>query len=616
MAQRPATRTRARLTSAALALSLLGLGPSSMAQTAQRHAAVAEPEPPPAAAPPPAADPAPAAAPVEAASKPSPARQLLATVQTARSEVDGLRRAALPSNAAEREVARGALIESSASYRQELVEAALAVAEAPGPAGAADEQRELTAVLGSELENETPRIAAEIAESLQLTIRLTDETNGATPETRAGIAQRRNRAMGWYTQLFGQFRDNLRARTRLGQDTKADRTRFITLLREASLLTNTALKRAESTVSELTPSPGAPLAPAAQAHLDALREHRDLLAAALRRFIDYMSEQGLDTVQLRQDLISTTGEMSHDILDPRVLEGLFGEWKTKTLRWASERAPEVAFGLLSFAVVLGLFGVLARIGRGLVRRAFARSKGTVSGLAGDFVVTSTGRLLWVLGFVIAAAQLGIEVAPLIAGLGIAGFVVGFALQDTLSNFAAGMMILIYRPFDIGDMIEAGGVEGNVKAMTLVYTSVLTPDNQMLIVPNSKIWGGVIRNVTHQDKRRIDLQFAVSYRDDLARAEALFGAALRDNPRVLEEPAPSVRLHELAESCARFVVRPWVQTADYWETYWELTRDVKRRFDAEGFSFPFPQRDLHIYDERRLDRVARDSEVAPAQSGLR
>jgi small conductance mechanosensitive channel len=194
--------------------------------------------------------------------------------------------------------------------------------------------------------------------------------------------------------------------------------------------------------------------------------------------------------------------------------------------------------------------------------------------------------------------------------------VGFALQDTLSNFAAGMMILIYRPFDIGDLIEAGGVQGNVRAMTLVYTSVLTPDNQMLIVPNSKIWGGVIRNVTYQDKRRIDLQFAVSYRDDLARAEEIFATALRENPRVLKDPAPDVRLHELADSCARFVVRPWVATADYWEAYWELTRDVKRRLDAEGFSFPFPQQDLHIYDERVLDRAGRDSEVVPAQSGVR
>jgi small conductance mechanosensitive channel len=551
---------------------------------------------------------APASAPRAA---PSAARQLLDSLGSAKTEVTEMRRVALPLGEEGHETGFGAVIEAGSRYRRTLADAALTAARSPAPAGTVEELRELRSMLMSELEAEASRLAEEAAKTLALIVRLAGEADSAAPDARVDVERRKNRAIGWYTLLFGSFHDNLAARTRLGLDVSLDRAKFVTLLQEASKLTSSALRNAESAAVALEPKPGATLEPEAQARLAASQEFRKLLADAQRKYIDYMDEYGLNTVQLRQDLISTTGDVSHDILDPRVLGGLFGEWKGKTLRWLSERAPVVAFSLLSFAVIIAMFGILARVGRGLVRRAFSRSKGTVSGLAGDFVVTSTGRLIWLLGLVIAAAQLGIEVAPLIAGLGIAGFVAGFALQDTLSNFAAGLMILIYRPFDVGDFIQASGVEGNVRAMTLVYTSVLTPDNQMLIVPNSKVWGGVIRNVTHQAKRRVDLQFSVSYRDDLARAEALLVATLRENPRVLKDPAPDVQLHELGDSSAKFVVRPWVNTQDYWPAYWEVTREVKRRFDQEGFAPPFPQQELHIHDERRFDRAARDSEVVVA-----
>jgi len=201
-----------------------------------------------------------------------------------------------------------------------------------------------------------------------------------------------------------------------------------------------------------------------------------------------------------------------------------------------------------------------------------------------------------LGFLIAIAQLGIEVAPLLAGLGIAGFVVGFALQDTLSNFASGMMILVYRPFDVGDVIEAGGVSGKVDQMNLVSTMVLTFDNQLLVVPNSKIWGDVIRNVTHRDKRRVDLTFGIGYSDDIPTAERILTEIVAAHDKVLDDPEPVIRLHELGESSVNFIVRPWSKTSDYWDVYWDVTREVKRRFDEEGVSIPFPQRDVHIYQD--------------------
>jgi small conductance mechanosensitive channel len=188
------------------------------------------------------------------------------------------------------------------------------------------------------------------------------------------------------------------------------------------------------------------------------------------------------------------------------------------------------------------------------------------------------------------------VAPLLAGLGIAGLVIGFALQDTLSNFASGMMILIYRPFDVGDVVEAGGVMGKVDQMNLVSTMVLTFDNQMLVVPNKQIWGGVIRNVTHQDTRRVDMTFGIGYSDDIPTAEKVLAEIVTSHEKVLKDPEPVIRLHELGDSSVNFIVRPWSKTDEYWDVYWDITREVKRRFDEEGISIPFPQRDVHIYRE--------------------
>jgi small conductance mechanosensitive channel len=181
----------------------------------------------------------------------------------------------------------------------------------------------------------------------------------------------------------------------------------------------------------------------------------------------------------------------------------------------------------------------------------------------------------------------------LAGLGIAGFIVGFALQDTLGNFASGLLILFYRPFDVGDFVNAGGVEGMVNHMNLVNTTFMTLDNQRLVVPNNQIWGSVIRNVTAQTTRRIDLVFGISYDDDIEKAERIFAEIFDSQPQILDDPEPMIRLHELGDSSVNFVVRPWVATEDYWETYWEITKQVKLRFDQEGVSIPYPQHDIHM-----------------------
>jgi small conductance mechanosensitive channel len=212
-------------------------------------------------------------------------------------------------------------------------------------------------------------------------------------------------------------------------------------------------------------------------------------------------------------------------------------------------------------------------------------------------VSIAAKAVMIVGILVGLSQLGFQLGPILAGLGVAGFIVGFALQDTLSNFAAGAMILIYRPYDVGDMIEAaGGVFGKVSHMSLVSTTILTIDNQTLVVPNSKIWGDVIKNVTAQRERRIDMVFGISYSDDIPKAEQILESILEQHPKVLKEPEPIVKLHNLGDSSVDFVVRPWVRTEDYWDVHWDVTREVKMRFDAEGVSIPFPQRDVHFYRE--------------------
>jgi len=188
----------------------------------------------------------------------------------------------------------------------------------------------------------------------------------------------------------------------------------------------------------------------------------------------------------------------------------------------------------------------------------------------------------------------VDVAPLLAGVGVVGFVLGFALQDTLANFAAGFMILLNRPYDVGNVVTAAGVTGSVESMSLVSTTLKTPDNQRIIVPNGSIWGGVIQNVTSQETRRVDLIFGCGYEDDISKAQAVLEDIVSSHELVLKDPAPVIRLHELADSSVNFIVRPWTKTSDYWAVYWDLTRTVKERFDSEGLSIPYPQQDVHMH----------------------
>ncbi len=397
-------------------------------------------------------------------------------------------------------------------------------------------------------------------------------------------------------RLLEYFDSNIDQRASLGEDVSAVTEHLKERLQARADGLAGLLRQTKKDIDALVDKPGSDQDAEAQEELVSLRDYRDVLAESQRLTVRLMEKNGMQTAELRQGLISATGRLSQDILDREVAGGLLEQWFADAGDWLRNNGTELVFRALTFILILLGFWVLARIARGAVRRGLERAKLEVSSLAREFFVKSTGRLVMLIGLIIAIAQLGVEVAPLLAGLGIAGFVVGFALQDTLSNFASGLMILVYRPYDVGDAIEAGGVIGAVNQMNLVSTMIMTFDNQLLVVPNNKIWGDVIRNITHQETRRIDMTFGIAYSDDIAKAERVLGEIVASHEKVLEDPAPVIRLHELGDSSMNFVVRPWSKTSDYWDVYWDITREVKHRFDAEGISIPFPQRDVHVYHE--------------------
>ena len=326
---------------------------------------------------------------------------------------------------------------------------------------------------------------------------------------------------------------------------------------------------------------------------------RSHLIGGLRTLTVAMESIGMDTQDYRSMLITEEG-ISFHLLDSDVLARLMKDWLLAVKSFGASHGPDLLFNLLVFVAILFLFRMLSRLARRLVQAVLDRSKADLSYLLKNTAVSVTGGLVMTVGILVALSQIGLSVGPMLAGLGIAGFIVGFALQDTLGNFASGAMILIYRPFDVDDYVEITGASGLVKQMNLVSTTITTFDNQTLVVPNSKIWGDVIKNVTHQKVRRVDLEFGIGYQDDIPKAERILAEAASDHELVLDLPETNVRVHSLGDSSVNLILRPWVKTEDYWTVYWDLTRDVKLRFDREGITIPFPQRDVHLYRPEPAD----------------
>ncbi len=283
--------------------------------------------------------------------------------------------------------------------------------------------------------------------------------------------------------------------------------------------------------------------------------------------------------------------------DEIVTEAIAFDWSTLP-QLLQEKGIDLSVDLgIKVVTALAIFFVGKFIIR-LVMRALQKvmQKQDVEDTLETFVSNLVRSALMIVLVIATIGALGIETTSFIAIFGAAGLAVGLALQGSLSNFASGVLIVLFRPYRVGDFVEAAGIAGVVEQVQILTTIMKTGDNKQIIVPNSQIMDSIITNYSANDTRRVDMVVGVSYDDDLDKVRETIEALIAADDRILDEPAPKIAVSELADSSVNFVVRPWVNSADYWGVMFDLTEAIKKRFDKEGISFPFPQQDVHLYKQ--------------------
>ncbi len=246
----------------------------------------------------------------------------------------------------------------------------------------------------------------------------------------------------------------------------------------------------------------------------------------------------------------------------------------------------IVMALVIFFIGKSLIKVLVNLARKLMAKA------KIDNILINFIASIVSTLLLLFVVIASLDQLGVNTTSLIALVGAAGLAVGLALQGTLQNLASGVMLIIFRPFNDGDFVEAAGVAGVIETISIFTTTMRTGDNREIIIPNGEIFGGTITNYSKRSRRRVDMVFAIGYDDDLKKAKKIINRILKQDKRVLTDPEPSVAVAELADSSVNFNVRPWCKTEDYWDVYSDTHESIKLTFDAEGISIPYPQMDIH------------------------
>ncbi|MCH8502694.1 MAG: mechanosensitive ion channel [Ectothiorhodospiraceae bacterium] len=270
-----------------------------------------------------------------------------------------------------------------------------------------------------------------------------------------------------------------------------------------------------------------------------------------------------------------------------------------------ESGTELVLNLLAAIVIFLVGRWVALFVHRLVVKAMERAK--LEPILVKFLGNMIYALLLIFVVLAAISQVGIQTTSLIAVLGAAGLAVGLALQGSLANFAAGVLIIIFRPYRVGDYIEGGGVAGTIDEVQIFTTVLNTPDNRRVIVPNGQMMSGTITNYSSHPTRRVDLVASVSYDDDSDKVREVLRGIVASDERVLKEPAPNIRMSAHGDSSVDWIVRPWVKAEDYWGVYWDLPERIKRRFDEEGITIPYPQRDVHLY-HHELDGEGKKQEA--------
>lgn len=264
--------------------------------------------------------------------------------------------------------------------------------------------------------------------------------------------------------------------------------------------------------------------------------------------------------------------------------------------WQKILELATSYGIkLILAIIVLLIGlrIIKSLTKGLTRLL---RKSDVSESLIPFLRSLTSIGLKLLLFISVLGMVGVEMTSFIAVLGAAGLAVGLALQGTLQNFAGGVIILLFKPYKIGDYIETQGYAGTVKEIQIFTTVMHTPDNKVIIIPNSPIATGSLINYSAQETRRVDFKFGIGYGDDIEKAKKVLNDILNKHEKVMNDPAPFVRVVELADSSVNFAVRAWARSSDYWDVYFDITEEVKKSFDKEGISIPYPQSDVHLYNK--------------------
>lgn len=259
---------------------------------------------------------------------------------------------------------------------------------------------------------------------------------------------------------------------------------------------------------------------------------------------------------------------------------------TYAIPWGINIALAIVIFVVGKIVAKTIVSVLGRL----------LEKSNYDGMLVDFLKSILNAVLMLFVIVASLNQVGVDTTSLVAILGAAGLAIGLSLQDSLKNFAAGVMLLVFKPFRSGDFVEAAGTAGSIAKIGIFTTNMVTPDNKEIIVPNGAIYSGNIVNFSAKPTRRVDMVFGIGYGDDLLKAKQVLEALLKEDDRILVEPAPQVAVAELGDSSVNFVVRPWAKTSDFWGVKFDFTEAVKLRFDQEGISIPFPQMDVHVIKE--------------------
>ncbi len=245
------------------------------------------------------------------------------------------------------------------------------------------------------------------------------------------------------------------------------------------------------------------------------------------------------------------------------------------------------------AIVILIVGwIAAKAIRSILRRMLTKMRADAALVSFTSSLTYVGLMVFVV--IAALGQLGVQTTSFIAVIGAAGLAIGLALQGSLSNFAAGVLMIIFKPFKVGDYIEGAGVGGVVEEIGIFTMEMKSGDNKKIIVPNAKMLGDNIVNYTAKETRRVDIVAGVSYGDDIDKVKKVLEEILAADERILKDPPPTIGVLALADSSVNFAVRPWVKSTDYWNVFFAIQEQIKKRFDAEGISIPFPQQDVHVH----------------------